>query len=113
MLGSLFSHLKSRAQIPNLLKAFETLRLTRTAATQQSSRLNRTIFHLPDGPAQLERDRDMAATIPRGENTDSANQWADKVKNDTQFEYDADLDAERWWVEHGAEVERLSTKHTI
>lgn len=31
----------------------------------------------------------------------NANQWADKEKNQVQFGYDADTEAEKWWEEHG------------
>lgn len=31
----------------------------------------------------------------------NANQWADKEKSRMQFGYDADVEAENWWAEHG------------
>ena len=34
-------------------------------------------------------------------NRDNANQWADKAKSRVQFGYDADVEAEKWWAEHG------------
>ena len=34
-------------------------------------------------------------------NRDNANQWADKAKSRAQFGYDADVEAEKWWAEHG------------
>ena len=42
------------------LKLYEDLRLPRTSRVQQISRDNLTRFHLPDGPAQQERDARMA-----------------------------------------------------
>ncbi|KAN0091583.1 hypothetical protein V8E55_005149 [Tylopilus felleus] len=137
VLGNLFSRLSSRAQIAPLLRAYESIRYDRATATQASSRLNQHIFHLPDGPEQEERDRQMreamelalsqededvrrrvrsTATVgeartgiatsmvvqPNGDaNRDNANQWADKEKSRVQFGYDADVEAEKWWAEHG------------
>ncbi|KIK82238.1 hypothetical protein PAXRUDRAFT_832326 [Paxillus rubicundulus Ve08.2h10] len=115
VLGNLFSRLTSRAQIKPLLHGYQSIRYARTAATQASSRLNRQIFHLPDGPEQEKRDRQMRAAMEaelreaRGEppllkpdcSKGNANQWADKEKNRIQFGYDADEEAEKWWWDHG------------
>lgn len=114
LLGNLFSHLSHPAQIAPLLRAYQDLRLPRTAATQASSLLNQHIFHLPDGPEQERRDADMRKAMEaelkmiRGENAEegemgegSYNQWADRKKNNEQFGYDADAEAERWWAEVG------------
>ena len=42
------------------LKLYETVRLPRASRIQQISRDNKNRFHLPDGPAQQERDARMA-----------------------------------------------------
>jgi len=95
-----------------MLHAYQCIRYDRATATQASSRLNQHIFHLPDGPQQEERDRQMRAAIEdalrvaRGETSTlasagNANQWADKEKTRMQFGYDADEEAEKWWREHG------------
>lgn len=118
VLGNLLSHISHRSQLKSLLYAYESLRLPRASATQASSRLNQTIFHLPDGPDQEARDFQMRKAMEaefsllarehRGEViTDSEmmegnpNQWADRKKNEAQFGYDADDVAERWWREVG------------
>jgi salicylate hydroxylase len=43
------------------LRRYETIRLPRTSRVQAMARRNATIFHLPDGPEQQERDSKMAA----------------------------------------------------
>jgi salicylate hydroxylase len=48
-------------EVTDLLREYETIRQPRTAAIQALARHNSTIFHLPDGPAQQERDTRMAA----------------------------------------------------
>lgn len=47
----------------------------------------------------------MREAMGDGPNTGSYNQWADAKKSAIQFNYDADLDAEQWWTEYGAEAE--------
>ncbi|KAG1733518.1 hypothetical protein EDB19DRAFT_1911504 [Suillus lakei] len=117
VLGNIFSHCSDRSQIVPLLYAYQSLRYDRATATQISSSLNRHTFHQPDGPEQEERDRDMRAAmedafrVACGEPstlvlTGNANQWADKKKSDIQFGYDADEEAEKWWLANG---DRLMT----
>ncbi|KAG0702093.1 hypothetical protein DFH29DRAFT_999595 [Suillus ampliporus] len=112
VLGNLFSNCSDRSQITPLLYAYQSLRYERATATQTSSSLNRHIFHHPDGPEQEERDREMrmamddALRVARGENSTlvlagNANQWADKEKSNIQFGYDADDEAEKWWLANG------------
>lgn len=112
VLGNIFSHCSDRSQIVPLLYAYQSLRYERATATQTSSSLNRHIFHHPDGPEQEKRDSEMraamedASRVARGEESahvlsGNANQWADKKKSDIQFGYDADLEAEKWWLANG------------
>ena len=90
-------------------------RLPRATATQESSRLNQKIFHLPDGRAQRARDDAMRTAmaaelegkpIPDG----NPNQWADRTKSQVQFDYDAYAEVERWWTSGGgrARIEALA-----
>ncbi|KAI0721770.1 hypothetical protein C8Q72DRAFT_787710 [Fomitopsis betulina] len=102
VLGNLLSHISHRSQLKSLLYAYESLRLPRASATQASSRLNQTIFHLPDGPDQEARDFQMRKAMEADEMMEgNPNQWADRKKNEAQFGYDADDVAERWWREVG------------
>jgi salicylate hydroxylase len=48
-------------EVADLLRQYEAIRQPRTAAIQALARRNSTIFHLPDGPDQQERDTRMAA----------------------------------------------------
>jgi salicylate hydroxylase len=118
VLGNIFSHCSDRSQILPLLYAYQSLRYDRATATQTSSSLNRHIFHKPDGPDQEERDREMRAAmedalrVARGEKSTrvlagNANQWADKKKSDIQYGYDADEEAEKWWLANGDKLMTL------
>lgn len=120
MLGNLFSHCSHRSQITPLIYAYQSLRYDRATATQVSSSLNRYIFHHPDGPEQEKRDHEMreamedAFRIARGEKSTlalsgNANQWADKAKSSIQYGYDADAEAEKWWLENGESLMALVT----
>jgi salicylate hydroxylase len=62
------------------LRRYEDLRRERTARVQLAARHNETVFHLPDGPDQRDRDRRLAATS--GEQTVHRSGWV--------FGYDAD-----------------------
>ncbi|GJJ14116.1 hypothetical protein Clacol_008373 [Clathrus columnatus] len=107
VLGTLLSHISHFDQLPIFLKAYQDLRLDRTAETQLSSRLNQKIFHLPDGPEQRKRDADMTAAMNARGNDDNGafegnlNQWADKRKSQEQFGYDAYEAAKLWWSQIG------------
>jgi salicylate hydroxylase len=46
--------------VPDALRRYEALRLPRASRVQALSAINKTRFHLPDGPAQRERDAEMA-----------------------------------------------------
>ena len=55
------------------LRRYESLRQERTATVQLAARRNETLFHLPDGPEQRARDRELAGTS--GERTVHRNAW--------------------------------------
>lgn len=115
VLGNLLSRISHISQLGPLLKAFQDLRLPRTATVQESSRLNQHIFHLPDGPEQRERDESMRVAMAlelagktaelRHQSVGNQNQWADKTKSDILFGYDADAEVDRWWASHRMELE--------
>jgi len=117
VLGNLLSRISHISQLRPLLKAYQDLRLPRTAELQGSSRLNQRIFHLPDGPEQRERDASMRKAMAlelssdtealRRELTGNRNQWADRAKNDVLFGYDADAEVDKWWTAHGKELKVL------
>jgi len=51
------------------LRRYERLRLPRVSRLQQMSRANKTRFHLPDGPAQEQRDADWSRLPDRSPET--------------------------------------------
>jgi salicylate hydroxylase len=120
VLGSLFSHLSHQSQIRPFLRAYFSLRYSRTTETSAASRLNRYIFHLEDGPEQEARDASMRRAMKislreaNGEpsmddSSGNANQYADKEKSHMQYAYDAEEEAENWWVQQGSKMIQVGT----
>jgi len=115
VLANLLSRISHLSQLKPLLEAYQDLRLRRTAVAQESSRLNRRTFNLPDGPEQRERDEKMrsAMALELSDNSGASGggsgvnqeQWGDKEKNDIFFGYDADAEVDKWWVAHGKKLE--------
>src|SRR5712691_8374245 len=60
-------------------------RLPRASTTQDSSRLNQKIFHLPDGPARDEVMRTVMASELEGKPLRNPGQWADRTKGRIQL----------------------------
>ena len=53
--------LKILSDVPAALHLYEQLRLQRASRLQGMSAINKSRFHMPDGPAQRERDAQMAS----------------------------------------------------
>jgi salicylate hydroxylase len=51
---------RGKKDVADSLRRYEALRLPRTARVQAASTNNKARFHLPDGPAQVARDAEMA-----------------------------------------------------
>ena len=58
--ATLTACLTAEPDMPTALRLYESLRLPRATPIQAVSTENKTRFHLPDGPAQRERDAAMA-----------------------------------------------------
>jgi salicylate hydroxylase len=58
-LAACLSQIDTR-DVPEALRRYEKLRLARASRIQALSEANKVRFHLPDGPAQQERDAEMA-----------------------------------------------------
>ncbi|KAL5536479.1 hypothetical protein ACEPAF_301 [Sanghuangporus sanghuang] len=118
VLGSVLSRLAEISDLGNLLRSYEQLRKPRTSKTQAASRTNRTLFHLPDGPLQRDRDAELRKTMETGRQQESAthsqgdqelgkeseavSSKADELQRfiADQYAYDAEREVERWWSEH-------------
>lgn len=111
VLGNLLSRISYLSQLRPLLETYQELRHSRVTVAQESSRLNRYTYNLPDGPEQQERDdnmrRAMALQLSGSLDVFQRDSVADlrnsdeKKKSDAMFEYDADAEVEKWWAAHG------------
>ena len=118
VLGNLLSRISHHSQLGPHLKVYQDLRFDRTVAAQESSRLNRVLFTLPDGPEQRKRDENMrkATTLELSADlgalgaleleSDGARYLREeKRKVDAFYGYDADAEVDKWWAAHGKELE--------
>lgn len=65
LLGKLhrdFSGTDTIARIAAVLKLYESLRKPRTTLNVKGAVANRELYHMPDGPEQVERDKELRAT---------------------------------------------------
>lgn len=115
VLGNLLSRISHISQLRPLLKAYQDLRLERTASVQAASRGNRRVYQLPDGEEQKRRDENMKKAMASGVTGNrtelwlqpSANQKQSKPIDDGLLGYDADAEVDEWWASHGKGLEGL------
>ncbi len=62
-----------RTTVPSALRRYEEIRKPRASQVQAYARRNGTVFHLPDGEAQRQRDAQLAAAA--GSNPLLASTW--------------------------------------
>lgn len=115
VLGNLLSRISHISQLGPLLKAYQDLRLERTASAQASSRGNQRVYHLPDGEVQKRRDENMKMSMAFGNTGNTAELWLpanqkvepNKGPDQKLLGYDADVEVEKWWASNGKDLERL------
>ena len=110
VLGGLLSRISHLSQLKPLLEAYQELRHPRATMAQESSRLNRHTFNLPDGSKQRERDENMRKAmalqlsgslgVPQRDSAADLKK-SDERRADAIFAYDADAEVEKWWGVHG------------
>ncbi|KAJ7064402.1 hypothetical protein B0H15DRAFT_974423 [Mycena belliarum] len=101
-LGSLFSHLASRKQIPIFLETYEELRQARTSATQASEYQSLVQISLPRGEQQEARDEALRCTLSQEfddfDNCSGSDllvqAWEEYL---VLFSYDARDEVDNWW----------------
>lgn len=80
------------SMIPAVLSAFQDIRKARCDIIQAGSRGNGDIWHMPDGPEQEQRDRDMLNELQGKEGAESdvrnPNRWSDRNFQPWLFGYD-------------------------
>ena len=85
-IGVLFSSIKDKKQIPDLLTIYETIRRPRVTEMHRRVKQVRDIYSMADGPKQQERDRQLREQAPFD---GYPNFLADPVLQEWMFSYDA------------------------
>ncbi|KAH6880181.1 hypothetical protein BKA70DRAFT_1473484 [Coprinopsis sp. MPI-PUGE-AT-0042] len=112
VLAKLFSHLRTEDQIPSLLSAFQDLRTPRCDFVLKKELGDVSFMTLP--PCEFQEGRDQMFRTKRdagvgvldsleGSDEEELPQWAE-IKE--LFGYDAEDDADNWWMEWGLLRER-------
>lgn len=107
VLAKLFSHLKTEDQIPTFLHALQELREGRCASVVKCEQGNLLFQTMPHSPQQEQRDNMLRKQFADGRPMLSSNepleQW-EQVKD--LFGYDAEDQADDWWIKWGILQER-------
>ena len=111
VLAKLFSHIRTSDQIPTLLYAYQDLRQPHVRRVQQKDLSDLHFQCMAPGEVQQGRDDFMRAQrdagrsplAPAGADEEELPEWTE-IKD--VFGYDAEDDADNWWVEWGLLRER-------
>ena len=93
-LGALFENLDDTNQLPHLMRVFEKVRSPRTTRITNDSTSMRSVFNLPDGDLQRERDRQLTIMQPF---VGYPNRWADPNFQPWLLGCDAEADVLKEW----------------
>ena len=110
MLAKLFSHLRDEEQIPSFLYAFQSLRENRCQKNRTLDISNILFMMESEGEGTVRRDAMMRAKHDEGRNVLSGDDEDSNVAlwdhNRELFGYDAEDEADNWWVQWGLLQER-------
>ncbi|KAG1854277.1 hypothetical protein F4604DRAFT_2043211 [Suillus subluteus] len=111
VLAKLFSHLRNQDQILTFLHAFQDLREDRCASVMHTEQCNLYFQMMPAGPQQEQYNQEMRARTAQGESvfgiSEASEQW-EQLKE--LWEYDAEDEADDWWVKWGLLRERAKQR---
>jgi salicylate hydroxylase len=97
-LGRVFSHIKTRDQIPYLLHGYREVRHVRSMTTEASELGAFVFITLPPGPARSVRDKKLALSLVNPDDMSDdilAAAWDMYLD---QFNYDANEAVDEWWL---------------
>jgi len=110
VLAKLFSHLRNEEQIPSFLFAFQNLREERCQKNRALDIGNILFMMEPEGEGTAQRDAMMREKHDQGRNVLSGDDEDSNVAqwdhNRELFGYDAEDEADNWWVQWGLLQER-------
>jgi salicylate hydroxylase len=110
VLAKLFSHLRNEEQIPSFLYAFQNLREERCQKNRALDIDNVLFMMEPEGEGTAQRDTMMRTKHDQGQNVLAGGDENGIValwdQNRELFAYDAEDEADNWWVQWGLLQER-------
>ncbi|KAJ3533645.1 hypothetical protein NMY22_g7250 [Coprinellus aureogranulatus] len=110
VLAKLFSHIRTSDQIPTLLYAYQDLRQPHVRRVQQKELADLYYQTMPPGEVQQGRDEFMRTQRDAGRSPLAPLSEDEELPEWTEmkdvFGYDAEDDADNWWVEWGLLRER-------
>lgn len=110
VLAKLFSHLRNEEQISSFLFAFQNLREERCKKNRALDIGNILFMMEPEGEGTAQRDAMMREKHDQGRNVLSGDDEDSNVAqwdhNRELFGYDAEDEADNWWVQWGLLQER-------
>ncbi|KAH0833402.1 hypothetical protein J3R83DRAFT_12508 [Lanmaoa asiatica] len=111
VLAKLFSHLTTEDQIPTFLNAFQELREGRCASVVRCEQGNLFFQMMPHGPQQEQRDKMLRRQVVDGRVVFSSSKPLDQWEQVKElFGYDAEDEADDWWVKWGILRERAKDR---
>ncbi|KAG6839518.1 hypothetical protein C0991_001916 [Blastosporella zonata] len=112
VLARLFSHLQKEDQISSFLWAFQDLRQPRCDSVLAKEAGILFYMTMPQGEAQQQRDDTMRAKRDAGvgilDASDEVDESPEWIEIKEVFGYDAEDDADNWWVQWGLLRERAN-----
>nr|AGK29858.1 FAD-binding protein [Volvariella volvacea] len=114
-LGLLFARITDRAQVPQVLCAYEEIRGTRSASIVPREKEKRRLLSLPHGPEQEQRDTMWKHPHPSGEKWVDLDIVASSRLSSHDIEvymYDAADAVQDWWSTWGGLLDRHSPTKT-
>jgi salicylate hydroxylase len=97
VLGHLMEKIRHPSQLYDMLVIYEALRKPRTTHVVNLATARRSILHLPDGPLQQERDRQLLEEAPfQG----YPNQWGDPTIREYLYAYDPLKEVNEAWSKY-------------
>jgi salicylate hydroxylase len=116
VLAKLFSHLRDEEQIPSFLYAFQNLREERCQKNRALDIGNILFMMESEGEGTIRRDAMMRAKHDEGRNVLSGDDEDANVAqwdhNRELFGYDAEDEADNWWVQWGLLQERAKASQS-
>ncbi|KAF9531372.1 hypothetical protein CPB83DRAFT_101357 [Crepidotus variabilis] len=102
ILGTLFSMIENKSQIPRFLTAYEEIRQPRANWAQMRDAHIQAMLRLPPGPIRDARNAQFSSSLSKGQaDEEMARIYEGDIK---MYTYDPVVETEAWWNQYGSMV---------